>query len=428
MSIESNHQWRQRWWKDMDEALESALLNDRSTGDRDGLLLAKLLGKVLVMKLGDNSDLMFTYSTLRQTFDSSGSKYGITFTAPASYWYLRWFSLPGMLKYTDWMKVMTYDLHQAWDSSNTNGNIVQGLNNLTEFKLALELCWRVKIPASRLILGFGFYGRSFTLEDPSCTQPGCLFKGASMERLFSRTGGMLAFYEIQSVLSGGVRAGDSRISGSQAIEPVWDREAAVKYFKFNTDQWVSLEDAETFHQKVEWANKIGLGGAMAWASDLDDNKYTAHPALLGRKITSNPALVDKEPSNRKATAEHLCVNLNDQTAMALAYGPGSTALDWDDAGWGKEKCRSVSEPGAAPGLLTAQRVFRCPSIEVMKIEDGTNPPNLEGTDTEHIFDKQIQKVIVRGAASGVGVNSKPFEAPFKPLGPAFWLEEWTKSV
>lgn len=41
--------------------------------------------------------------TLRKTFDSSGRKLGITFTAPSSFWYMRWFDLPGLLKYADWM-------------------------------------------------------------------------------------------------------------------------------------------------------------------------------------------------------------------------------------------------------------------------------------------------------------------------------------
>lgn len=41
--------------------------------------------------------------TLRETFDNSGrGSYGLTFTIPSSYWYLRWFDLPGLLEYSDW--------------------------------------------------------------------------------------------------------------------------------------------------------------------------------------------------------------------------------------------------------------------------------------------------------------------------------------
>lgn len=84
-----------------------------------------------------------------------------------------------MLKYSDWMNFMTYDLHGIWDAGNPIGSIVQGHTNLTEIKLATELLWRVGVPPSKVVLGFGFYGRSFTLADASCSKPGCPFSGAS---------------------------------------------------------------------------------------------------------------------------------------------------------------------------------------------------------------------------------------------------------
>jgi GH18 family chitinase len=56
-----------------------------------------------------------------------------------------------------------------------SGAIVQGHSNLTEIQKASELFWRVGINPSKIALGFGFYGRAFTLQDPSCTKPGCPF-------------------------------------------------------------------------------------------------------------------------------------------------------------------------------------------------------------------------------------------------------------
>ena len=69
--------------------------------------------------------------TLRSTFDASGGKYGLTFTTPSSYWYLRWFDLPKMMRYADWTNFMTYDLHGVWDASDPTGAVVQGHTNLT---------------------------------------------------------------------------------------------------------------------------------------------------------------------------------------------------------------------------------------------------------------------------------------------------------
>lgn len=59
----------------------------------------------------DTDNFVKLLKTLRTAFDGSGRNYGLTFTAPSSYWYLRWFDLPNLVKYADWVNLMTYDLH-----------------------------------------------------------------------------------------------------------------------------------------------------------------------------------------------------------------------------------------------------------------------------------------------------------------------------
>ncbi|GIJ91962.1 hypothetical protein Asppvi_010937 [Aspergillus pseudoviridinutans] len=297
----------------------------------------------------DTENYVLLLKTMRETFDASGSTYGLTFTAPSSYWYLRWFDLPNMIKYADWINLMSYDLHGAWDATNPIGSIVQAHTNLTEIKLATDLFWRVNIPPSKLVMGFGFYGRSFTLSDPACTAPGCPFSGASKPGPCSDTGGILAYYEIMAALDGSTSS-----SKRATISPTHDKAAAVNYFTFHQNQWVSYDDATTFKQKVDWADSVGLGGGMIWASDLDTDKYTAHGALLDKTIQSNPSLqaVNKALSNPVAVVEDLagsngqkcfvysgkCVNLNDNKAMSNACGSGYTVVGWDDAGCGKRNC------------------------------------------------------------------------------------------
>jgi chitinase len=53
--------------------------------------------------------------TLRKTFDAEARDLGLTFTAPSSFWYLRWFDLPGLMKYADWVNVVCQRLflHEA---------------------------------------------------------------------------------------------------------------------------------------------------------------------------------------------------------------------------------------------------------------------------------------------------------------------------
>lgn len=67
----------------------------------------------------------------------------------------------------------------------------------------------------------------------------------------------LSYYEIQQILS-----------DNTDIEVIHDKAAAVKYFTWGENQWISYDDKDTFKQKVDWANDIGFGGSLIWASDL----------------------------------------------------------------------------------------------------------------------------------------------------------------
>jgi chitinase len=100
------------------------------------------------------------------------------------------------------------------------------------------------------------------------------------------------------------------------LEPIHDKEAAVKYVTFGGDQWVSFDDADTFKQKIEWANNIGIGGSLIWASDTDDDQYSAMSGLIGRKVSHadlSQAVFDPTPAN---IAENL-VGQNGQDCKRL---------------------------------------------------------------------------------------------------------------
>ncbi|KFA55929.1 hypothetical protein S40293_08857 [Stachybotrys chartarum IBT 40293] len=220
---------------------------------------------------------------LRRTFQASPrGDYGLTFTIPTSYWYLRWkliigttrFDVPGLLEYADWANLMSYDLHGVWDAHNPIGSIVQSHTNLTEIQLAANLLWRNGVPPGQIVFGIGFYGRSFTLQDPDCSTPGCPFSGPSEPGVCTNSAGTLAYFEIMDIID------------DENPEVVHDREAAAKYFVFgdNNDQWISFDDEDTMEQKIQWANEVGLGGVMIWAVDHDDNNFSALEALLGEPL------------------------------------------------------------------------------------------------------------------------------------------------
>ncbi|KAF8457846.1 glycosyl hydrolases family 18-domain-containing protein [Kalaharituber pfeilii] len=204
---------------------------------------------------------------LREALDKEPLDYVVSFTVPTSYWYLRHFDLASV-KYVDWVNVMSYDLHGTWDSNNPIGSKVLAHTNLTEIKQALDLFWRNSVPANKLNIGIGFYGRSFQLADPTCYRPGCVFKGGAAPGGCSGNSGTLTYKEIMEIIQ------------ENGIKPYYDENAAVKYIHWNQDQWVSYDDEETMKAKIKFANNLGLGGLLIWAIDQDTLKLDALKGVL----------------------------------------------------------------------------------------------------------------------------------------------------
>ncbi|KAL2821415.1 glycosyl hydrolases family 18-domain-containing protein [Aspergillus cavernicola] len=204
---------------------------------------------------GSSADTVNFAKLLQDMKKDFQGEYGISVTLPASYWYLRWFDLQGMQKNVDFLNIMTYDIHGVWDSSNKHtGPYVRPHTNITEIKQGLDLLWRNDVDPSLVNLGLGWYGRSFTLKDPSCNKPDsdCIFSYGGKAGECTKSSGTLSNSEIQ------------RIIANNNLTPTLDREAAVKWITWGTDQWASYDDGETIQMKMAEANNYASGQLMVF--------------------------------------------------------------------------------------------------------------------------------------------------------------------
>ena len=188
-------------------------------------------------------------------------------------------------------------------------------------------------------MGFGFYGRSFKLEDPKCTKPGCKFHGDATPGPCSATSGIMMYYEIQAMLNQG-----------SGLKPVHDKDAAVNYVVYDKDQWVSYDTKTTFQQKLDWANDIGIGGSLILASDTDDDKYTAMSGLVGKNV-SHADLSQKEFAQIPITIVENLVGENGQDCKLMdeCVNPDIVRCPngWHKAGWDRAGCGvSITVPRA----------------------------------------------------------------------------------
>ncbi|KAK2927002.1 hypothetical protein FoTM2_012176 [Fusarium oxysporum f. sp. vasinfectum] len=163
-----------------------------------------------------------------------------------------------MERYLDWFNIMTYDIHGVWDENiESLGPYAHAHTKLTEIQQGLELLWRNNINPERVVMGLGFYGRSFTMKSANCLNAGCEFSDGAKGGECTGTKGVSLASEINKIIKNG---------GKMKL----DEDAAVQIVTWDSNQWVSWDDAKTLKMKLDYANEHCLGGTMVWAIDLDD--------------------------------------------------------------------------------------------------------------------------------------------------------------
>ena len=186
--------------------------------------------------------------------------------------------------------------HGMWDQHNKfTGPYLEGHTNVTEIEQGLDLLWRNGIGPNKVVMGFAFYGRSFTMSDPSCSTPGCTFSTSGQPGSCTNTGGILSYSELSSR------------NNSLDVHTYYDPKSTVKYNVYNGNQWISYDDQQSFYDKKKYLTSRCLGGLMIWAIDQDTQNHDALSGLLG----------DFSSSQLEGG------NLDDKTAAALSDAFGA---------------------------------------------------------------------------------------------------------
>ncbi|KAF9696769.1 hypothetical protein EKO04_005748 [Ascochyta lentis] len=132
--------------------------------------------------------------------------------------------------------------------------------DITEIEKNLKPLWFDNVDPRKIVMGLAYYGRTYTLADPSCGKMGCSFvpdKGGAGGSC-TNFPGILSNREIK------------RIIKDEGIKPYLNETAMVKYFTYGGNSWVGYDDADTYAMKEAFANSYCLGGIMIWSIDFDD--------------------------------------------------------------------------------------------------------------------------------------------------------------
>lgn len=149
-------------------------------------------------------------------------------------------------EYADWYNVMTYDFFGAWDAQGPtaphspltayDGIPKEGFDSAA----AIEKFKAAGVPANKLLLGIGFYGRGWT--GVTQAEPGG-----------TATGPAAGTYEQ------GIEDYEELTSKCPATGTV----AGTAYAHCG-DQWWSYDTPQTIGGKMDYAKQQGLGGAFIW--------------------------------------------------------------------------------------------------------------------------------------------------------------------
>ncbi|KAL4328597.1 hypothetical protein AHAS_Ahas13G0216000 [Arachis hypogaea] len=156
-----------------------------------------------------------------------------------------------MNKTLDFINVMSYDLHGAWNNDTGapaalfdpkgNVNAVYGLRS-----------WiRAGICPKKVVMGLPLYGKKWTLLDPNVTEIGAAAIGIKPE-----SGGDVPYFQIEAFN----KESDATV--------VYDPDTVSAYSYAGTS-WVGYDDPMTVTVKIGFAQALGLRGYFFWAAGFD---------------------------------------------------------------------------------------------------------------------------------------------------------------
>ncbi len=191
--------------------------------------------------------------------------------------------------YLDSILVMTYDFHGAWNPRTNHHSGLYGSSadpstgdvRLYNSHDALQAFISRGVPADKLSLGIGFYGRGWT-------GVGNVNHG---------------LYQNGSAAPGSYEAGieDYKVLKLLGWPGYRDAEARAHWI-YNGSTFWSFDDPQAIHEKMSYARDHGLGGVFFWELSGDDSDGTLSQAIvdgLAPEVPTAPAAKSCHDENQK---------------------------------------------------------------------------------------------------------------------------------
>ncbi|OQN97868.1 hypothetical protein B0A48_16179 [Cryoendolithus antarcticus] len=239
---------------------------------------------------GQRADTENYVSLVKEMRASFGSQYGISLTLAPDYWYLRGFDAKAMESSVDFFGFMAYDLHGFWDSDiKSLGAVVRGQTDIRDISNDTLPLWFDALDPSKINFGLAYYGRGYTLADPTCNTLGCRFSGPSKPGICTNYAGVMSLIEIEHLIA--QKSLTPKLLDQALMKQItWDDQVSEDFASrcghvsvlARTDiillwQWIGYDDADTVKLKKAWADGQCFGGTMVWSVDFNSGSGSPAP-------------------------------------------------------------------------------------------------------------------------------------------------------
>ncbi len=215
----------------------------------------------------DRRNFTLLLARLRKQLDEQGARdgtrYELTFAAPAGPQNYEHLELDQIHPYLDWINLMTYDFAGSWSKVTcfnaplyTPGTAIEGVTQLST-DATVRAYRAAGVPAAKIVVGVPFYGRAFGgvrdvnhgLFQPHDGKPPPGPGGARQ-------------WTYGTIVASGLDKSPQRH---------WHEQAKVPWlYDAQTQVMVSYEDPESARIRANYVRENDLGGVMVWELSQDD--------------------------------------------------------------------------------------------------------------------------------------------------------------
>ncbi len=227
---------------------------------------------------GDNYILLL--KEIRTALDAQGIKDGkeylLSIAGASDAKFIANCKVAEMMKYLDYINVMTYDYHGTWDSTTNHNTPLYAEPGNSCVSKTIENYISAGVEPFDLNLGLAFSGKGWiNVTDPNGSG---LYKSGTAPSSSGYGNGTFeaAVFDYWDIAENYV--------GKNNYVRYWDNVSKVPYL-YNGSTFITYEDEESIGYKADYIKEMGLGGAMFWEFSYD--KYSVLQNVIAQSLNIN---------------------------------------------------------------------------------------------------------------------------------------------